>query len=260
MKGLSFSQPWLWAVFDPTADKDVENRWWPAPMSMIDEQFACHAAKSYDADGLHALCELGCAPPVGLQLPKSAIVGAARIDRVVTSPKTLTPAQRRWYMGDDDGLRMHPAKGEPTTVYGHILVNRVALPTPIPWDGALGFWQVPPLIEAEILFQSGTALGHLRWQSFVDELRDLLEYQRQLFRDWAGDTLIDKVKRYDDLNRAHGAHRWFDWRSSGDPRDRHAHRPFLTSCAVCGILKPPDTAKRQPRCKGVVPLTMRGAA
>lgn len=229
MKGLSFSQPWLWAVFDPTADKDIENRvGYQAPIDLIGKPIACHAAKSYDDDGLYKLLELGLSPPQ--ECLKSAIVGVATIDRIVSSPKTLTATQRRWYMGDDSGMR------DGKTVYGHVLVDRKLLPTPIPWDGQLGFWEVPPLIADEITHQLDGGQADLSGYK--------VPYSQALF-DAGVQTASEWVAKHP------GEHLWFKY-----PAGRSG-AAFWPSCVACGKVRPNDDKKIK-ACKGVVHLTMRG--
>ena len=247
MRGLSFSQPWLWAVFDPAANKDIENRLgYQAPMELIDQPIACHAAKSYDGDGLHRLLELGYSPPQ--ECLKSAIVGVATVARIVTSPKSLTPAQRRWYMGDDDGMR------DGKIVYGHVLKDRRLLPTPIRWDGMLGFWRVPPLIKAEIAYQFSVA-DRMELDVMTGWVNGQAGYA---LRDYNGATLIEKLQRYVKLNP--GVHVWFRLND-------------VESCAACALLRRDDismvrigtgvagkAATKDKPCRGIVPLTIRGAA
>jgi len=142
VKALSLSQPWLWAMLDPVADKGIENRDWMPPIEMIGQRIALHAAKSFDDDALPMLWEAGFKLPGEYQ--KSAIIGVATIDRVVTEDRTLPEPQKRWFFGK----------------CGWVLTDRRPLPRPIPWDGALGLWTVPPLIEGEIVRQiEGDAAG-----------------------------------------------------------------------------------------------------
>ena len=236
MRGLSFSQPWLWAVFDPLADKDIENRsGYQAPMDLIDQPIACHAAKSYDDAGLQRLLELGYSPPQ--ECLKSAITGVATIDRIVSSPVTLTAAQRRWYMGDENGMR------DGKVVYGHVLKDRRLLPTPIPWDGMLGFWRVPPLIQAEIQHQFVTADG-MALEVMVGWVNGQAGYA---LRDYSGATLLEKLRRHVEVNP--GVHVWFRLND-------------VESCAACALLRRALVGLKRPEkpCRGIVPLTIRGAA
>jgi hypothetical protein len=143
MKALSFSQPWLWAILDETPEGDrkrVENRRWRPPEKMIGQRFALHAAKSWDADAIGFLLRLGFTDfPARRALYKhSAVLGVATLDRVVTNASTLPAKQARWFFGP----------------FGLVLrdVHRLASPV-IEIPGALGFWTLPPDIEARVVEQ-----------------------------------------------------------------------------------------------------------
>lgn len=135
MKFLSFSQPWLWAILDPIARKHVENRVWQPPIAMIGQRFALHAAKSWDADAMAMFIRFGIdAPNRYDSYDKSAIVGVATIDRIVTTDKTLPPDQARWFFGP----------------FGWILSDVRKLATPIPMKGAQGLRGLAPEIVLQI--------------------------------------------------------------------------------------------------------------
>ncbi len=221
MKGLSLLQPWLWCIYDEVADKDLENRFWPPPIDMIDQQIALHASKGFDDDALPMIWSLGVKTPEDGIYQKSAIVGVATVDRVITEVRTLTSGQLRWYQG--------PVR-DGKTVYGWLLKDRKKLPRPIPWDGALGLWTVPPLIEQEI---GNQLAGSVRTPPY------LIPYAKALHD--AGVT-----------NHAEWAavrpneHLWFEY--DGIP-----------SCCWCGVCKPKDTAKKPVKpCKGVARIELRG--
>lgn len=150
MRGLSLSQPWCWAILDPVARKWVENRTWAPPIAMIDQVIALHAAKSWDKAGTPFLLRLGIEFPARYDLyPSAAIVGTARIDRVVTDARTLPPEQARWYMG--------PTTPDGRTVYGWVLADVRPLARPIPCRGLQGLWPVPPDVLADIDSQRSAA-------------------------------------------------------------------------------------------------------
>ncbi len=140
MKALSFSQPWLWAVL--YGGKRVENRKWQPPIGMIDQRIALHAAKSWDKDGVPFLAKMGLADKMPARFDlyaKSAIVGVATIDRIVSDPKGLPADQRGWFFGP----------------FGWILSNIIPLETPLAATGALQLWSVPPVLEEQINAQLG---------------------------------------------------------------------------------------------------------
>ncbi len=221
MKALSFSQPWLWAIYDPVANKDIENRDWNLPIDMIDVDIVAHAAKSFDDSALPRLWN-----NFGLQTPseytKSAIIGVFKVDRVVTEPRTLTEHQRRWYFG--------PTRNGKTN-YGWILKDRRLLPRPIPWDGALGLWAVPPIIE-----------GLIRRQLAGDYVPTYLPAITAALAAAGVDSVLQWTERHP------GQHLWFTYDG-------------LPSCAACGKNKPKETAKRAPKpCRGLVGISLRGEA
>lgn len=145
---LSLSQPWCWAVMDRIARKHVENRSWAPPIDLIDKFIAIHAAKSWDDRKIFQIeAELELATPIGYLLrygyqPPSrreiytsgAIVGVARIDRVVTDPRKLAPDQQKWFFGP----------------YGWVLTDVTRFDTPIPVSGKQGLWRVPDDIKPGI--------------------------------------------------------------------------------------------------------------
>lgn len=213
MRGLSLSQPWLWAML--YAGKDIENRDWQPPIAMIGKTIALHAAKSFDDDGVLFFARhprLHYDRPT--EYPKSAILGVATIDRIVTDPKSLTAAQRQWFFGP----------------FGWVLTGIRALPRPIPWDGALGLWVVPPIVDALI-----------RRQLDGDHVAKYLPpYVAALAA--AGFENAEQWAKHNP-----GVHLWFEYDD-------------LPSCVACGKVKPRDTAKNPGKpCKGVVGVELRGA-
>jgi hypothetical protein len=147
MKALSLSQPWCWSLFDPLADKGVENRSWPPPFKMIGETIAIHAAKSWDERGWKFFDELGLThyPKTREQYVAGAIVGIATIADVISrgdlfANGKLAPHQVRWFFGD----------------YGWLIPVRTPLLKNIVCGGKQGLWTVDPLIETEIHEQLGS--------------------------------------------------------------------------------------------------------
>lgn len=136
MKALSFSQPWLWSILH--GGKRVENRSWAPPIAFIDQVFCLHAAKSWDDAGTPFLFKMGLGdrmPGRKDMYPKAAIVGTARVDRVVTEARSIKDeSQRGWFFGE----------------FGWLLCDVVAFATPIPCNGKLGLWTVPDDILASV--------------------------------------------------------------------------------------------------------------
>jgi hypothetical protein len=143
MRFLSFSQPWLWAVLDPIAQKHIENRNWQPAISCIGERFALHAAKSFDESAFGLFRELGIDHyPARYDLyPTGVICGVATLDRIVTETKTLTHSQRRWFF---------ETRADGKQNYGWVLTDVRTLTFPIQHRGAQGFRHLDPSV-AEVI-------------------------------------------------------------------------------------------------------------
>lgn len=150
MKALTLKQPWAWAV--ACAGKDVENRSWRPPDSLLGQRIAIHAGLSFDHDGDLAICHL--APPnVAIPGPADHVRGA------VVAVATLAG----WVRGDGQFYLMRgvdtflPIASSRSPwffgLYGWMLIDVVALPEPVPCKGAQGLWDLPPDIEQAVLRQ-----------------------------------------------------------------------------------------------------------
>lgn len=124
MKALSIRQPWAWAILH--AGKDVENRMWS---SKVRGTILVHASgsmtrKEYALFGeffASELCRSISEIPNPLDLPLGKIVGTVEVvDCVTRSPSA-------WFFGP----------------YGFVLANPRPFAKPIPFKGALGFFDVP---------------------------------------------------------------------------------------------------------------------
>lgn len=151
MRFLSLSRPWPWAIYDPVADKGIENRCWPPPISQIGQRIALHAAKSWDDRAITMWIELGLTGfPSRKDLYMSGvIVGVATIERVVTESRTLSPAQRRWFF--------EPTPQDPN--FGWVLGDRIKLRVPIPCRGAQGLRELPPDVNDAVMAQLKAQAG-----------------------------------------------------------------------------------------------------
>jgi hypothetical protein len=131
MKALTLKQPWAWAVAH--AGKDVENRTWKPPASVIGQRIAIHAGKGWSEAGGWALQALanGLFPPIESHIVFGAIIAVATIRGCVGVEASCF---NRWIDGP----------------YGWLLTHVIALPKPIPCRGNQGLWNVPADIEAEI--------------------------------------------------------------------------------------------------------------
>ena len=151
IKAMTLTQPWASMV--ASGIKLIENRPWRAPRSMVGEQFAIHASRSYDLATSRDLfinklygADIVSPYPTSRDFPLSAIIGVATLDRVEHAVGEFTGAdldalgisrdQHRWFFGP----------------YGFVLrdVRQVA---PIPCKGALSFWRLGDDIEAKLRAQ-----------------------------------------------------------------------------------------------------------
>ncbi len=139
MRFLSLHRPWTWAIFDPIADKGIENRSWAPPIEMIGERFAIQAAKGWDDVAVSMFIRLGIThfPARHDQYPSGVIVGVATLDRVITNDRTLSDHQKRWFFGE----------------YGWVLTDRIALPSPVLCKGAQGLRILPMEATVEVIRQ-----------------------------------------------------------------------------------------------------------
>jgi hypothetical protein len=133
MKALSIRQPWCWAILN--AGKDVENRDW---FRQFRGRIAIHAAKGMTASEfksanmfIRRVSGVWCPAPQTIK--RGAIVGTVEIVGCVRQSNSA------WFQGE----------------YGFVLREPIALATPIPYKGALGFWDVPA--EIEQLIAAGTS-------------------------------------------------------------------------------------------------------
>jgi len=126
VKALTVKQPYAWFITcleDYHLRKDIENR---SRDTKVRGTIAIHAGRDLQPDVII---------PAGMEevLVFSAIIGVVDIVDVVTEHES------RWFTGP----------------YGYVLENPRELPEPIPCKGQLGFWNVPPEIEAQIQKQLG---------------------------------------------------------------------------------------------------------
>ncbi len=127
MKALSVRAPWWWAILH--LGKDIENRDWHTNFRGT---IYLHAGKYWkdsaieeDIDDISfimgdAIPEIFC-PEEALYDGRGCLVG--KVDIV----DCVKESESRWFFGD----------------FGFVLRNPVAFPRPIPFKGALGFFDVP---------------------------------------------------------------------------------------------------------------------
>lgn len=118
MKALTLRQPWAHAILH--LGKNVENRSWAPPESLVGKYIAIHAGMAFVRDsGL---------PVTREELHFGAIVGVARIAGVVNKSRS------RWFEGP----------------FGWLLEDVRPLSKPISCKGKLGLWNVPPAYVRKI--------------------------------------------------------------------------------------------------------------
>jgi len=139
MRFLTLWRPWTWAIFDPIADKGIENRNWAPPVDLIGHRIAIHAGLTWDPDAVSLFLKLGIThfPNRKEEYPSGGIVGVATLDRVVTTDRTLPPEQKRWFFGK----------------YGWVLTDRVKFTTPVPCKGGQGLRPLSEYAERHVLEQ-----------------------------------------------------------------------------------------------------------
>jgi hypothetical protein len=136
MKALSVRVPWWWAILH--AGKDVENRDWPTKFR---GRILLHASKWWKTQEVKEdfRCVMNLAGARGFELPylpsahllwssAGCIVGSIEIVDCVSQSNSP------WFFGD----------------YGFVLKNPIAFEKPIPFKGALGFFEVPNEITATV--------------------------------------------------------------------------------------------------------------
>lgn len=131
MKALSVRSPWWWYIL---RGKDIENRdWWTAQRGRV----LLHASKSWVrrdiAEDYAAAVKMG-GPEIGreewqrLRACSGCLVGAVEIVDCVRDSSS------RWFQGK----------------YGFVLRNPVTFAVPIPYRGALGFFDVPDVLVSQV--------------------------------------------------------------------------------------------------------------
>lgn len=157
MKALSIMQPWASLIVGgPRAAgvKRTENRGRGLAVyarSLVGQRIAIHASKKRDRDAfddiLHRCFGFGfdakaeCPYATMGEFPVGAVVGVATLDRVFAPGETLNEDEARFYVGNDllqDGNTFGLSFGERRWV------------EPVPCKGALGFWNVPDDVAAQI--------------------------------------------------------------------------------------------------------------
>lgn len=156
MVGLTLYRPWDYAM--AYRGKNIENRKWKPPTSLIGHRFALHAGKTYDYDGAdfikRTLEMTGPLPEsrMSVIVATTLLMGWVSIAEkelrkyegstvVASAPLLVDCRHSPWFFGP----------------YGWIVAETLALPKPVPCKGAQGLWTLPILVEAEVMRQERMA-------------------------------------------------------------------------------------------------------
>ena len=133
MKALSIRQPWAWAILH--AGKDIENRDWRCK---VRGRVLVHASKGMtfnEYDGalnfMHGVSETYPFPK-GLTLPRASALTRGALVGSVEIVDCVSASSSPWFMG----------------TFGFVLRDPVAFKQPIPFKGALAFFDVPDSVVA----------------------------------------------------------------------------------------------------------------
>lgn len=120
-KAITLHQPWAYAIAH--AGKDIENRIWKPPASVVGCRIAIHAGKVLDRDGLDELQDRAIRPTSD-ELVRGAIVAVATLTGYVKE------SDSPWFTGP----------------IGWTLEDMTAI-DPVPCRGFQGLWNLPPDIK-----------------------------------------------------------------------------------------------------------------
>jgi hypothetical protein len=126
MKALSIKQPWVWAILN--AGKDIENRSWKTSFR---GSIALHASAKPNREARL---------PRGIRCPDFGTLDTSSICGVALVVDITTKSRSKWFYHPDDDH----------TNYGWVLADVTPLVAPIPCNGALNLWNVPPEIQRAI--------------------------------------------------------------------------------------------------------------
>lgn len=128
MKALTLKHPWPWAICH--LGKDIENRTWKPPASLIGRYFAIHGGAVPRGRAFQEMSDIGWA----LADDRDMIPGVTVQDTimpgivaVVLLTGVVTASPSPWFEGP----------------YGWCLGDLFVLPEPVACKGAQGLWDVP---------------------------------------------------------------------------------------------------------------------
>lgn len=175
MRAITLKQPWAYAVCH--LGKQIENRDKRPPLGLIRQRVAIHAGLASDDSALTRMFDRGIVlTPDGhspSNAPRGCVVATARLvgygvylddkdstrrglmirqsdlddeDHTATLAVCTREQIKRWYI-----------EGNVAHVYDDVCV----LPEPVPCKGALGYWQLPADVEAEVLRQEALSFRRI---------------------------------------------------------------------------------------------------
>jgi hypothetical protein len=132
MRALSIRQPWIHMIL--AHRKRVENRGWRPPADVVSrlEAIALHASGEMDHEACEQLRARGVVLPDALDC--GAILGTARVMRLVTEVDHLAADQRQWFDGP----------------IGWCLGYVWQLAAPVECRGSLYLWTVPATLARRV--------------------------------------------------------------------------------------------------------------
>ncbi len=150
MKALTLYPPWALAV--DRLGKDIENRIWPPPLSIIGKRIAIHAGakmapkrRNEEMLGLIGMAGRSTAPgELGskiAELQRDLILGSAPASAIVATAVVIGFEQPT-----DRPTRPWHAAGQ----YGWLLTDKRSLSRPVPCKGALKLWDLPADVQAAV--------------------------------------------------------------------------------------------------------------
>ena len=133
MKALTLWRPWPTAIFE--LGKDVENRRWHPPDSLIGKRLAIHAGKKFDPAGVDFIRSLGLECSEDEADHPLGIIGTVRITGSVVDVAPHLSQEMvysEWFMGP----------------VGWMLSDVQKLTAPLAAVGKQGLWSVPAGLSA----------------------------------------------------------------------------------------------------------------
>lgn len=130
MKAITLKQPWATAMM--TLGKDVENRCWKMPASIMGQRVAIHAGLGWDRHGGELLAVVqnnvsrGCL--LGSVVFKGFVNPRERVHAGLVAEEVEAVLRSRW--------------AEPDSEFWWYVAEPRSLSIPIPCRGALGFWKL----------------------------------------------------------------------------------------------------------------------